>query len=663
MAKLSQLLLGLLFAVSLFAQVKPKPAQQTGSDINKMIEDQMNKAGLTEAQKQEVRKGMQMTPEMQQQGLDVPSGEYDIRIPAKQASLLQQIPQMGSRQQYLSYLDLLLADCRKTVRSGARRTVDSIIRIYQGNLAALANIGPVLFLAKQPDASVYAMLTVAQANPDIRLIQNNLGAILHLTGYAHKAVPVFQYLLVQQENAELLNNLGQCYLTLGDTAKAGSCFRRCLVLNPQQPEAHCGIGLMKAASGKTAEATEHISQSIRNGYSRTADQLMQKHRMKIRFADVRQLVPEYFSAQHYKPVTPATKTSESLAVQAQFSQMDALTQAWIRKFNAAKREDDAVRRKQIEAAEKNPSKIVPLMQRGQGHLYRTPLSRKAALMMELVYQEDADFNRWHDIKYYLDREEELGRQLSGDLKKLTPANGMYEECQQQSALLDQYLSASAKNYDAYVQKAVYHLYDRTNQLIYWERFLKNDRQYEVTWQELAVYFFRGMNDFHKLQPYHRSDYIAKMCENVKNPEEEKAREDSFEVNCPVNVKADLIIASYKMNCDGWEFEAGKLGKFNMEKNYQTGDFTILLGAGVGTPEELKVLEIGAKGQMFVKFDGDFSPVDIGVKGEAGLETKVGPFTIEEKFITNVGVTSGVNVNINHAGRDIPIFSWSPVSGK
>ncbi len=646
---------------------KPPPKQASGSDINKMIEDEMKKMGLTEKEKEQMRQGMKMTKTMQEKGVPAGSGDETlISLPKKQTALIAKIPALNSHEQYLSYIQLLLSDCRKTIPAKTVSDVNQLIAKYNGDINALINIGPVFLIQKDPVSAVYSMLTVTAANPDQPLARNNLAVILHQTGYAHTAIPILQYMAREQEDARVLNNLGQAWLTLGDTTKAASFFRRTLRIDPDHPDANCGIGLILSESGKVSEATPHIIRSLKNGYSPTADALRQKHKIKIKFSDVRQQVPEYFNPRKYKPITAAKKPSEVLPVLDQWAQLDATTQFWVRKKFALIRQDEQMMKEKFKGEDKDAQKAMEVMQRGRGHVYKTPLSRKAAMMMELVWEEKGDLvgpTGMKHLAYYLDREKKLSGDRSIALDKVKGKGGTtFEECELEMAVIQTYLTASAENYENCVRGSVYKLYDYTNQSLYWESFLQNETQYQLTWHGLVAGFFESLYRYKEVQPLNIEFYIRK-CQDVERPEKEDSLQlDSLELKCPLNLKAPIGVAKLKVNCEGWEFEIGEGVIFNAEKNYMTGEFTLALGPGIGWDDGL-ALEAGLKGQMFIKFDNDLSPVDIGFRGEGGGEINVGGVVAEEKLNGAIGATSGVNVEWNNLNQKIEIFSWSPVQTK
>ncbi len=661
-------LMAFCFAGAQSKPAAPAPKPVSGQDVNKMIEDEMNKMGLSEKDKQQMREGMKMAKDMQEKGVPAGSGDRTlISLPKKQTGLISKIPALNSHGQYLEYLQLLLSDCHKTIPATTISQVNQLIANYKGNINALMNIGPVFLVQKDPVSAVYAMLSVTAANPDQPLARNNLAVILHQTGYSHNAIPILQYMVKEKEDARVLNNLGQSYLTLGDTAKALSFFRRTIRIDPDHPDANCGIGLILSESGKVSEATPHIIRSLKNGYSPTADALRRKHKINIKFSDVRQDVPEYFNPQKFKPITAAIQMSEVLPTLDQWSQLDALTQGWVRKKNALIRADEKMMKEKYNGAGKETQKAMEVMQRGRGYVYKTPLGRKAEMMMELVWEERADLvgpNGMKYLEFYVQRDKQLQKEMSVALEKVIgKGESTFGECELERPILDAYLKASAENYENCVRGSVFKLYDFTNQSLYWEYFLLNETQYNLTWNRLVSGFFESLYRYKEIQPLNNGEFLARKCMDVEKPgKQDSLHMDSLEMKCPLNLKAPLGITKLKVNCEGWEFELGKGVIFNAEKNYMTGEFSLLIGPGIDWEDGL-ALETGLKGQMFIKFDNDLSPVDIGFKVEGGGEINVGGVVAEEKLNGVIGMTSGVNVEWNNLNQKIDIFSWSPVQSK
>jgi Tfp pilus assembly protein PilF len=61
-----------------------------------------------------------------------------------------------------------------------------------------------------------------------------------------------------------LHTLGEVRLTIGDEAGAAEAYRAMLALDPENPEAHLELGLLREAQGEVTEAEEHFVESLKS---------------------------------------------------------------------------------------------------------------------------------------------------------------------------------------------------------------------------------------------------------------------------------------------------------------------------------------------------------------------------------------------------------------
>ncbi len=165
-----------------------------------------------------------------------------------------------------------------------------------------------------------------------------------------------------------------------------------------------------------------------------------------------------------------------------------------------------------------------------------------------------------------------------------------------------------------------------------------------------------MNGFSQMQNlYPTPAWIYSNCKNYKAELEKiKLEEIEEQLSCPVNIKLPAGKAgSFKINCKTMELEGGELLKLGYEKDLKTGEFSLAFGLGMDA--NTGVLNAGAKGLMFFKFASDFTPIDMGMKGEAGIEAELFIFSVDEKITGTMGVGS-VNVDAVHLGKEINVFN-------
>jgi hypothetical protein len=73
---------------------------------------------------------------------------------------------------------------------------------------------------------------------------------------------------------------------------------------------------------------------------------------------------------------------------------------------------------------------------------------------------------------------------------------------------------------------------------------------------------------------------------------------------------------------------------------------------------LSGFEAGAKGQMYFSVDKDWSPTDMGLRGEIRGEAGTVINQMAEGVQASIGI-SGVHAEAVHAGKEINLFNYDP----
>ncbi|MFL5811160.1 MAG: tetratricopeptide repeat protein, partial [Flavisolibacter sp.] len=602
---------------------KEKPTTQ--SEIDKMMEDAMK--DMSPEEKKQMQEGMQLAKQMQQKGMTGDASTSNVpKIPKKQITLLTRMPNLVSQQLYNAYLTTILAECKKHVPETSTKEVDKLISKYSNNSETLVNLAPALFLQQKPGVAIYAAIKIAMGDPGDILLQDNLAVILHQTGYPQKALPILKFLSSQNSYPVILNNMGQSYLSLGDTANARKSFMGCLIKDPDHCEANCGMGLLLSEEGKISEAIPYIIKSLKSGYTETADALLKKHNVKLKYKDMRQDVPEYFNPNKYKPIAPAYAMESVEPTVASRMELEEQMHYWM---NENKKVNDA------QESKMEKENLVQLADRTRGFFSKSPFSKKAQLMLLLIGEEYGELIAADYKNHYLAIDKEYKMEMEKRLKDMYGGNqrydNEYEECQKKIEILNDYLSKSAKNHEAYQRATLPGLFEWTNQSLYWWYFLTNEEHYDIYFHDFVSGFFEALHEYDQMQALYPTPlWITSTCKNVKEPVKVKTNIDSMDFNCPINVKVNAGIGSYKLNCKGMEIEGGELAVFNFEKDFKSGEFSFAFG--LGAEARLAIFSAGTKGQMFFRFNKDLSPIDCGLKFESGGEANVGGYMVEEKMV-------------------------------
>jgi tetratricopeptide (TPR) repeat protein len=612
-------------------------------DYMKYIPEEMLKE-MTPEERKQLQDAMEMGKEMQEKGItpNISSGDA-LSIPPRQDKLLGEVPTLSSPQQYNDYMSGLIAQCRKNIEPAIITEVDELISKNSNDIGNLVNLGPVLLIQKKPVAAIYAAIKTAMVKPELILVQNNLAVILHQTGNPQISLPILQYLLINNNYPLILNNLAQSYLSLGDTANASTYFRACLKIDPEHSEANCGMGLLLSEEGNISEATEYIKKSLKNCYSETADGLMQKHKMNIRFSDIKQKVPEYFNPQNFKPIPPVytiEKVEPTMELRKEFEDLSRL-------WNQKKDQINTEQNNKIEG-----ESLKQIAVRNRGMFSNSPFGRKALLMLNLIGIEFAEFMAEDYKNQYLTKQIEFSKQLD----ELSYKKGYSEEdCGKQKEYLKDYLQKSAKNHADYQGKTLPKLYEFVNQSLYWQFFLSNEEQYKMNYINYVADFLSAIHDYDQMQSlYPLPEFISKNC-NVKKelPKEKKVNDSIPEPECPIKIEMPLGVAKAKWDCKGYEIEGGELIILGFEKEYKSGEMTFFIGLGeelYGKGSFIGGVEAGWKIGSFVKVGKDFTIIDMGNKGEIGGEIGIGPFINETKITGVMGMESGIKIDKTIFGK-------------
>jgi len=640
-----------------FSQPEKKPAKKqapsTQAQIDKAMEEAMK--GMSEEEKAEMKKmmgaAMKTADEMKNSGVKGNSSNSIPKIPIKQTLLLQQIPLLQTQQQLNAYYLKLFTECKKNIPAEIVTKVDQMISAQAANENEIARLPIFLFLSKNRKAAIYAAVKILQLKGGHPLVQNNSAFVLAQCGYPGKAVPVFKYLQQKYNTAELNNNLAQSYLSLGEKEEAKKYFRIGLAKNPESSEMHCGFALILSEEGNEQEAILHIRQSLEHGYSPIAEALAKKHNVKVKFSDIRTKAPEYFNPQKFKPAAPASVMEDIPMVQAD---REAVID---RHRNSHKRMETF---NQQYSASVNEKEMQSLMQQHLGYAGSTPFSRKAIFMVHLINEERYEFLATNmDLMAYKKIHDEYRKAFDNKFESIqrTAFDNEAKRCEAHVNNLNNFLQQSKENFQNYERHVLPKIYDYTNQSLYWQSFLLSGDAYKAYFYAEVNEFYGQLIKFNELQNvYPTPEWIFNICKNYKKELDSiKLEEIEEQLSCPVNLKIPPIgPTTLKINCKTMEVESEILEvlKLGYERDLKTGEFS--LAFGLGADINMDLLSIGAKGQMYFKFDRDFSPIDMGLKGEAGIESKT-ILTIEEKITGTMGISS-VNVDAVHLGKEINLFN-------
>lgn len=578
--------------------------------------------------------------------------DKSTELPVKQSLLLGGMPKINSESQYNDYLIGLKKKISDKVPQAFRNNIDVLLNKYRGNATALNNVPALFFMDQNPEASMYAAICVAIQNKAVPVSQENLTAILHLTGYPQYALPLLEYLNTKYKSDLLLSNAGHSYLSLGDKDKAKTYFMRALAANPGNVQANCGMGFIEANSTNPAAAAPYIEKVMKNGYSEMLDKMVTQKNIKLNYSAMKPVVPETFPPGKYKVRPSALKFEEVKEVTEKRLQINRVVNDWIRKLQQAQQTFDAAT-KNMSTSEK-----FALM---SGYGSTVPLARKARFMVTQseIYMNDFAMRTaplYNALRLKIAKMQDDLKKENGQTRKDFPDS--YEACQQMKESLNQYLAKTAEITDDYVVHHIDDFYDFTNQQLYWNRFLVNQDMYNLKFYELASSMVKAVNDYGNIQALDVANTVVYDCEHQAAATLPNLTTGDPDANCPFSIKIPFGVGSFKSNCKGWSLEGGEAAIVGISKNFQTGEFTVSMGMGGNIEAPFLGGSIGA--QMFITVGSDFIPCDMGMQGNAGIEAAAGPVVIGEEGLTaTMSIASGLNVDALHGGQQTNLLNLDP----
>lgn len=645
------ILMFLLLMFETFAQVKPKAktsskqSQFSQSQTDKLLEDAMKAEGMSKEEIEATKKMMNEGKELSKQtGFtgQIPGNTSIPDLSTRQTKILNSIPVFVSKEQYNTYLQTLLQLMMQKADKKIITAVNSAIEKNKAKSEALCNLPAIYLYNGNATATLYSAIKVAMMNPGLMLFQNNLAAVLLQAGYPQKAIPVLQFLLKERSSSPLLNNLAQCYLSLGDTALARKYFILCLAKAPEHAEANCGMGYLEAAKGDIKKATPYLITSLRNGFSPLAFAILKKNKIKVTAHDIdnpRNTLPNYFDPDKYKPTDPANSLETRDSIEEVRGNQSAMINEWTNKsfkLNESHKTKNENQETRIAA------------EQAVNWLDNSPLSAKAQFVLPELEKELNDFGKEYNVAYLKAQKRHLA--LRSKLDELAETYKGNPNCKAEEAAINSYLQQTAIEYRLFVNKYKADIYDHYNKILFYSFYMYDERTYAQVFHSTINSFFGVLRSLNDLQPLY---FATSRCGNKKVTYYKDTL--IFEPFCPFSISASLVAAKLKFDCKSFEIEGGEGLVGSFEYDLKTGESTFGIGAGFNL--EWGIFEAGVTEKMIFKFDSKHNLVDVGAEVELGVEAKIGPLIIDRNIKETITIESGVQGTYTDmiTGHDVDFF--------
>lgn len=531
-------------------------------------------------------------------------------------------------------VDEMMKKLEPQMPAKAKEFVKVAISKSGGNSVALSNMAVVAWYTGNAEAALMAALkAAAMPNPDAAL--NNLAAMLNLSDYEEKAVPILTYLLSKYpNNSTVLNNLGQAFYKLDDKEKAKTYLLQCIKKSPNHPEACNTMALMFLNAGRAGEAVDYLEQSLKGAYNASARNALEEQKPDYNFIPVEE---SHFARQADLPDLDVEIPELPYNVD-HINIIESKHEKFRQKISDIIADLDD--KTSIESA-KEPAEILaqatagilnPFMGPGGDLFSHYVLEGKAILLRKDSAVSAKIFNA--RFKY----ESEVTRIMKDNTghyceklnalrsKRLNEASSIYKE------FLTDY-KATAREY---LEKEL-----RTLPLI-----ATCEAGYKAIYYRAIAEYFSELRGLSMGMP---TDVNCNGLPDVNGTD--LKFDPKLQPACGYKVVIPVIIGSMKFDCSTFEFEGGELVKLGVKHDFMTNQTTLAVGVGLGI--ETPITELGAQQSFYISFDSDQQPTDIGMKGEVKSSVGAG-VTTESGVEYTMGMNSGIEVNATEGGRSFKL---------
>lgn len=258
---------------------KPAPKPTNQPDMNKMLEEAMKAEGMSKEEQEEMKKMMKdMMPALNAVNAkmaDYPEFKSNRElIPKKDPARIAAFSKKAlAKTEMASYANGLYAKMMLKGDPSEMAIVKKVVALTP-NATDIGKSAVLAMLQGHPQAALALSIKAVAIDPADLNWQNNMGALLTSYGYPEEAMPVLKKLKKDMPwNSTVLNNLGQAWLSAGETDSANRYFQAAVRFNPQHHEAKTGKGLVEEAKGNPEKAAQSYEEAMQNSVNPFIDQV------------------------------------------------------------------------------------------------------------------------------------------------------------------------------------------------------------------------------------------------------------------------------------------------------------------------------------------------------------------------------------------------------
>jgi tetratricopeptide (TPR) repeat protein len=506
---------------------------------------------------------------------------------------------------------------------------------------------------KQPLQALALASMAASENTDNGEILNTVSALLNLCGFPQKSIPILQSLLVKAPgNSTVLNNLGQAYLSLGETQKAEQYLLQCVAASQNHVEANKSLAMIYRATGQAGKAKACLQRSLEGGSSETAVEMAKEAGISDEVIDdmiiksVKTVkAPEYFNSYKYQVPQLCESVQQAYEASENHKKFQAFIEAEIKKYERLAKEEE-------EKINKNIEKITGPVRNGQlVRFVPSPMFEKGKRMFSYWLMKFGNFAEKDlgpaYIKYSIE-EQALTQQYYQDYAAINMRKDNADHCPAFDELATRYLQKYAANQRNLMDIMLIPYRGYMDEMIYWSQFMNVVGDGRARIYGLIKEY---LNELLRLS--RQTKIIFPSCKPTPVFEFTGEEAETIKPDCPIDVSINLVIAEMSLDCEKIGFEVSAGVKFSVEKDFTSKETTLAIGIGIGTGKEFEVPVIGIEAgvgvsqEMFLVFDGNNNVSDIGMRMEAGAKIEaggsLGPVSTE---IGSIGASAGYSFGLN-----------------
>ena len=575
-------------------------------------------------------------------------------LPSRNNILLAQLPKkILTRNELNAYLVTLDAQLIQKIKSAAVDSVNATVKQLGNDGENLAYAAIVAWYKNDAETAVMLASKAATLSMDNDAALSNCAAIFILAGLQHKAIPILQVLLQREPNSSTaLNNIGQAYAGLGEQDTAMYYFGRCIKIAPEHPEANNTAAIICAKKGQTELAKTYCEQSLKGGLTSEAIKTY-GHLFKVdnieKLIDTEPWKIYPFNENDFTFPEQCEKVEDAARIKAELDACKSKYKAFFTKYDKGHSDEMRGKAAKMNAVyAKNPAANVWMTDaetpytRRAGYAYHRISTQLLADIYDLLYKHNNAINILR--LEYAGKKKDLSEKRDKEFAACDGHNGCEVKvnaayCHLQNELSNQYLPRFAIINRDYVSKRwrMAKEFFQANSVLLRMGIKHNTIQYygEEAGRIglIASVLINGeilTTGYEIIEPY---------CDMT---EAEMKRIDSIDLNensaCKLNIKIPLGVVKLTFKCDEFELEGGELIKAKYNKNFRSGQTTLYVGVGGSLPSGIPGFKAGAVQYIFVCFDKNNQPVDVGTYGELKLSAP----GVSEKVILKTSLNTGVS---------------------